>query len=306
MRTCSSEARYLVSQGAINLAGPCEQAGSPPQAVDEQVSITAQRMSIAFEKRIITARDNVQSVLKPAAKQPAGQPKPGATDKDQVRLPGLLKQDEPTNVTSDELEYSGDAHRAVYVGHVRLWQASTTIKSDRMILDDGSGDLTASGSVVSTMLLTQTNEKTKQKEQVASTGKSSTFRYEDALRRATYTTRAQLDGPDGNLTGEKIELYLQPNANEVDHMEAYSSTDVPVKVRTPDGRNATGLRLSYLAVEERYDMKGTPVTIVEECRVTTGRTLTFFKSVDRIIVDGNEESRTQTKGSQKCPGSTVK
>jgi lipopolysaccharide export system protein LptA len=79
-----------------------------------------------------------------------------------------------------------------------------------------------------------------------------------------------------------------------------------VKVRTPDGRNATGLRLSYKASEERYDMTGTPVTIVEECRVTTGRTLTFFKSVDRIIVDSNEESRTQTKGSQKCPGSSLK
>jgi lipopolysaccharide transport protein LptA/LPS export ABC transporter protein LptC len=306
MRTCSSEARYLVSQGVINLAGACEQTGRPPQAVDEQVSITAQRIGIAFEKRIITARDNVQSVLKPAPKQPVDQTKAGGTDTNQVRLPGLLNQDEPTNVTSGELEYSGDAHRAVYVGNVRLWQASTTIKGDRMILDDNKGDLTASGSVVSTMLLAQTNEKTKQKEQVASTGKSSALHYEDALRRATYTTHAQLDGPDGNLTGEKIELYLQPSANEIDHMEAYSSDDVPVKVRTPDGRNATGSRLSYITAEERYDMKGAPVTIVEECRVTTGRALTFFKSVDRIIVDGNEESRTQTKGSQKCPGSSLK
>jgi len=306
MRTCSSEARYVVTQGVINLAGACEQTSSPPQAVDEQVSITAQRISIAFEKRIITARENVQSVLKPAPKQVPGQAKSGSTDTNQARLPGLLKQDEPTSVTSGELEYSGDAHRAVYSGGVRLWQAATTIKSDRMVLDDDKGDLTASGSVVSTMLLTQTNDKTKQKEQVSSMGKSSTLHYEDALRRATYTTNAQLDGPDGNLTGEKIELYLQPGANEVDHLEAYSAVDVPVKVRTPDGRNATGLRLSYKASEERYDMKGTPVTIVEECRVTTGRTLTFFKSVDRIIVDGNEESRTQTKGSQKCPGSSLK
>jgi len=37
------------------------------------------------------------------------------------------------------------------------------------------------------------------------------------------------------------------------------------------------------------------VTIVEECRETTGKTLTFFRSIDRIIVDGNEEIRTFTK-----------
>jgi hypothetical protein len=42
------------------------------------------------------------------------------------------------------------------------------------------------------------------------------------------------------------------------------------------------------------------VRIVEECRETQGRTLTFFKSTDRIVVDGNEESRTQTKGGAKC------
>ena len=44
-------------------------------------------------------------------------------------------------------------------------------------------------------------------------------------------------------------------------------------------------------------MTGTPVTIVDECgRETTGRTLTFFKATDRIVVDGNEQIRTQTKG----------
>jgi hypothetical protein len=48
---------------------------------------------------------------------------------------------------------------------------------------------------------------------------------------------------------------------------------------------------------------GSPVTILDECaRETTGRTLTFFKTTDRIIVDGNEQIRTQTKGSKtSCP-----
>ena len=45
------------------------------------------------------------------------------------------------------------------------------------------------------------------------------------------------------------------------------------------------------------------MTIVDECgRETTGRTLTFFKATDRIVVDGNEQIRTQTSGSKtNCP-----
>ena len=50
-------------------------------------------------------------------------------------------------------------------------------------------------------------------------------------------------------------------------------------------------------------MSGTPVTIVDECgRETVGRTLTFLKATDNILVDGNAQIRTQTKGGGKCPG----
>jgi hypothetical protein len=41
---------------------------------------------------------------------------------------------------------------------------------------------------------------------------------------------------------------------------------------------------------------------VDECgRETTGRTLTFFRSTDRIVIDG--AIRTQTKGKSTCQGS---
>ncbi len=56
-------------------------------------------------------------------------------------------------------------------------------------------------------------------------------------------------------------------------------------------------------VDQRYLVTGSPVTILEECgRETIGRTLTFFKTADRIIVDGNEQIRTQTRGNKSnCP-----
>ena len=43
---------------------------------------------------------------------------------------------------------------------------------------------------------------------IATLGKAQDFKYEEATRRATYTGSAHLSGPQGDLTAEKIELYL--------------------------------------------------------------------------------------------------
>jgi hypothetical protein len=66
-------------------------------------------------------------------------------------------------------------------------------------------------------------------------------------------------------------------------------------------RDAAGERLTYFAADERYLMHGTPVQIVERCRETHGKSLTFFKSVDTITVDGNEEIRTISRADDECP-----
>ena len=44
-----------------------------------------------------------------------------------------------------------------------------------------------------------------------------------------------------------------------------------------------------------------PVKVIESCREITGKTLTFYKSTDRILVDGNQEIRTETKSGGACP-----
>jgi hypothetical protein len=42
--------------------------------------------------------------------------------------------------------------------------------------------------------------------------------------------------------------------------------------------------------------------VLDECRrETSGRTLTYLKSSETITIDGNEQTRTQTKGSAQCP-----
>jgi lipopolysaccharide export system protein LptA len=114
---------------------------------------------------------------------------------------------------------------------------------------------------------------------------------------------AQVTGPDGDLRAERVEIVLARTENGVDRLEAYNRVTTVIGART-----GTGDRMTYHAREERYVLSGagvTPVSIREKCSETTGRTLTFFKSSDRIIVDGNERRRTETKPCTQQPPSNL-
>ena len=49
---------------------------------------------------------------------------------------------------------------------------------------------------------------------------------------------------------------------------------------------------------------GQPVTVIENCKQSTGKTCTFWRTTDRIIMDGEDRSRTlATNTSNTCvPG----
>jgi lipopolysaccharide export system protein LptA len=140
-------------------------------------------------------------------------------------------------------------------------------------------------------------DKDKKKLRVRSIGTAKTLQYDDAVRRATYTGDAHLSGPQGDMTAEKIELYLKSSGDELERAEGYDSVTL-----RDQNRKTTGRRLTYTTADERYVVTGTPVTIVDQCgRETIGKTLTYLKSADTIVVDGSEQTRTQTKGNSQCP-----
>jgi hypothetical protein len=125
-----------------------------------------------------------------------------------------------------------------------------------------------------------------------------------------------VSGPQGDLRAEKIELYLDRSGAGLDRVEAYGKVTLQVDAppaasggappvaagaKPPRSRLVTGQRMTYFAEAGRYLMSGTPVSILEECRETLGKSLTFFRSADTISVDGNEEIRTQSKAGGNCP-----
>jgi LPS export ABC transporter protein LptC len=290
-------ARYQPGSGLLNLTGS---GGSRTFVTDDQIHVEAREIDVTLEGHGMEARGNVRTSL--SGKR--------STAKDGGRLPGLLKEGQAASVNAEELDYKGGNGRAEYKGAATLVQGDTAIRGDRIVLDQQKGDLVASGSARSTLML----------DKGRTDGRANEIRYDDAARTVTYSAGtvaptsgqgasvplpplAQVSGPDGDLRAERIEIILAREENGVDRLEAYNRVTMVVGART-----ATGARLTYHASEERYVISSTgvtPVSIRESCQETTGRTLTFFKSSDRIIVDGNETRRTETKPCMPQPASNL-
>jgi lipopolysaccharide export system protein LptA len=77
----------------------------------------------------------------------------------------------------------------------------------------------------------------------------------------------------------------------MERLEGYGT----VTIRTPEGRKATGARLTYLTATDAYELTGSPATYEDESGQTTGNSLTFSRSTDRIVVDGKGLRRSELK-----------
>lgn len=273
LRAASRVADYDVAKGTLALSG--SDGGAPPRVADPAATIEAPEVTVALDGGDLTASGGVRTVLQPKVD-------------DDARRPALLDGGQAVNLAAETLVYDGEARRGTYAGQARLWQGDTSIQAGRIVLDESRGDLIADGGVRSTLSLGGDAPG-------VTIGRAETFTYVDEARTATYATGAQLSGPDGDVRGDRVVVHLGED-RAVARLEARGAVTV-----TLDGRTATGSDLTYHAGEARYEMRGAPVRFVEPCRETTGRTLTFFRGADRILVDGNEETRTQTKGGGKCP-----
>ena len=262
-----------------------------PSVVDERGSVTATRIELALEGGAIIADGEVQSVLKNTGANDGSLAEPA--DADQARLPAILDQHEAVYVTGGHFERDGQSALAEYTGEARLWQGDTEVRASTIVLDERQGNLSAAGSVETKSPGVRHNEETGEPEPTTIFGWGEQLVYDDALRRTTYTTAARVDGPAGDLRADRIELYGGGREDTLERVEAYETVTVEL-----DGRWASGARLTYTETDGRYELSGSPVRILEqlaeECRETTGRTLTFFRSIDTIIVDGNAEIRTQS------------
>jgi LPS export ABC transporter protein LptC/lipopolysaccharide transport protein LptA len=286
-----AQALYDVSKGTLQLTGS-EPGSTTPRVVNDRIAVDATQIDVGLEGPVVKAAGAVKSTLKPNSDK---------TDSNGgAKLPSMLKQDQPVTVLADNLAYDGGTSMAVYTGSARLFQADTTIKGNTITIDETRGDLTAVGDAMSSTVREQEGSDHKT-QRTRSTGSAADLKYEDGPRLLTYTGGAHLIGPEGDITAAKIQLYLQAEGDDVDRAEAYADDKEKMTLREQT-RTTTGLHMTYTAARETYVVTGVPATVVDDCgRETIGKTLTFVKSTDTIVVDGNQQIRTRTRGgSGKC------
>lgn len=296
-QAAGSTMRYNMETGQVALTGV---AGDPvPRVVNEQIQVDATNIEMNVEgskMRAFSETRRVQSIMFPS--------KPGA--KDARRTPGLMKQDEPVNGVSRELLYTGGENPSIELtGTVMLVQgekSDTQIKGEKISIDGKTGNLVAQGSVISQMIVQDVNPATKVRETTRSTGYGQQMQYDDALRKVTYTTKAHLIGPQGDLTGETIVLTFGANGQDIERLEA--SGDVTMK---EVDRITIGDELTYDAVKEEYNVVGKGRLVrtfrrtAEGCKRYDGSVLTFTRGTDSLLLEGGTQTRTQTASDTSCP-----
>jgi lipopolysaccharide transport protein LptA len=263
--------------------------GMGPHVTDGRVVVDARSIRLGLGSDALNAETSVRSLLQPASEKGSK----GSAARGDVKVPAMLKKDRPVNVTSRALAYDSHAGRAVYTGDARLWQDETTINADTIEIDDRTGNLKGDGHVTTVTFPVDTDDQTGAKKTAPTLATGDHLLYEDATRRATYTTKAHVNGPQGDITGDRIELYLTASGDELERAEADGSV-----IAREDMRRVYGTHLTYIGETEKYTMVGTPVKAYDDtapnCKLTVGATLTFYRSVDRIDAVGNELYPTQT------------
>lgn len=279
---------YRIDRDQMDLSPGDGEPGPAPHVTDARISVDARTINFTLGTRKLSAETRVRSSMMPdrkgAAAPARGNNQPAAPASG-ARVPSMLKQDQPANVTSNRLEYDGAAGHAVYSGNARLWQGDTSVDAATIVVDDKTGNLEAREHVRTTMLMDETDARTGKKTTSMTVGTSDAFLYEDEKRLATYTTNARIVGNDRDVTGDKIELFLEREKNDLQRAEAYGK----VEVKEP-GRTATGNRLTYTTATEEYFMTGTPVVVIQkqpdECKQTTASSVKFRKAIETVDAGG--------------------
>jgi lipopolysaccharide export system protein LptA len=264
---------------------------------DGRVSIEARTIQMTLGSRRIKAETKVGTVMISQSK-----PKPGSSA---VRMPAMLEQDQPVNVTSNRLDYDSANSVAIYEGNARLWQDDTEIRADKLVLEDKTGNLRATTKVVTTMMLTlpadqastEKDGKGRKKADDPTIITANEMLYEDGKRQASYIGAAHMSGPGGDVTADRIELFLAGTSGEKGGQLERAEADGNV-VSRQQARRAYGRHLTYLAKTDEYMMTGTPVKIYEDtppdCKLSEGAEATFKRTGQTMTIKGTEAAPHKT------------
>jgi lipopolysaccharide transport protein LptA len=249
-----------------------------PQVVDEVAGteLKAQVIEIAQATGDLAARGKVRQARK--AKGRAGG--------DGGFLSG---EGAPTVVVAQKLKYEARPRRAQYEGEALLRNGKDEVRADTLVLEEpgpGQSRLTATGRVVSR--LQPRPGKEGGKTQAAVEGRADEMRYEEKTGEIRYTGTVTLQQGDIKTKSPRATLYLAADGRGLERLEAGEPAEVE-----QGARRASGARATYTPGTETVVLVGDKVRLQDPGQAVEGRTITFYVGDDRIVVDGQEQARTE-------------
>jgi len=275
----ADRARYTLADRIISLEGS-------PRVADSTTDTTARNLRLNRETGDAHAEGDVKSTYRDLKPQATG---------------ALLASSSPIHVTARTMTAHRSPAIAVYTGGARLWQDANILEAPSIQFDRDHRSVVAEGAdtqPVSTVLVQADKSGAVTPVTITSTG----LTYIDENRLARFQGRVQAQGADLTVSAAEMDVYLKgseqraPNQTsatpgKIDHIVARKQV-----VITQPGRRASGEQLTYTAAEDKFVLTGGSPSIFDaEHGKVTGVSLTFFRSDDRVLVEGNNSHPTVTQ-----------
>jgi lipopolysaccharide export system protein LptA len=295
----AEEGVYDAAAETLELRSPT--GAARPKVIDPGFEIEANEIDANLSSDAIKARSEgrqkVESFLTPST----------ATSSDTAKGAGLFEAGKAVTGTSVSLEYSAAEGLAVYDGEVYLRQGGSSLRAAHVEINDASGDLTAKGSVRSTLALAADNTPDAPPAKPVEID-AATMNYSDTKRTAEYGTDVVFRADTGEETrADQLVLTLEAAARRLSTAVATAAAGNEVRVSLLEGRQTRGTRVTYNAATDEYVVVGKPAVFVAptpdqgpgECSVGSGTELRFART-SRTAVVLNEGGAVGVMSSAKC------
>jgi lipopolysaccharide export system protein LptA len=294
----ADRAHYTPGDQILTLSGK-------PRVMQGSMTTTATTIHINRSTGDANADGDVKSTYSQLQEQPQG---------------ALLASASPIHVTADSMIAHSKPAVAVYTGSARLWQDANIIEAPSIEFDRECRCVTAQGTprqpVSTTIVQPEKAKSAKTQPERAGSAKNSgeksspifitgaRLTYADAERKVHYEGGVSAKGADFTASAKTMDLFLKPRSDTAKTPNPNASAPAQldrivaqndVIVQQP-GRRALGQTLLYEAVPDKFTLTGGPPSIFDAERgKITGVSLTFFRSDDRVLVEGEASTPVVTQ-----------
>jgi lipopolysaccharide transport protein LptA len=257
--------------------------GEHPGLDDDSGTLEARSITVGSETGDIAAEGEVRHVLAAGGKGQVG-PFGGG--------------DKPTIIASKSFSSVQKTGIATYTGSAVLRSDKNEIRAESITMRQGAeGQRTmhAAENVVS--LLNQAPDKNKPGAAAPIACSGDVMDYTEATRQIVYTGNAVVRQGSIVTRSPKATLTLTPDLGGLEKLVAGE----PVEI-TQDDRHATGQIGTYTTADQMVVLVGKEVVLKDSTQVTKARSVAFRVGGDRVIVDGQDEGRTESSFKEQIGG----